>query len=470
MTYQTLKTLGSGSFGTTYLIKYKGGFAAMKEMNDKADYEKSKQECLIMLKLNHNNIVRIYEYNDDKIAKKITIIMEYCKYGSLKDIIKKLRDNNLNLSEYGVLHYFVGMILGLQYLHHHNVLHRDLKTDNIFINADNIALIGDFGWSKQTTYLTTTVAGTPLYMAPELLKDAFIQSKTDSYSTEVDIYSLGCILHELCTNEPPYFANNTYDLMEKQRNYSFDNRVPDNLIVFEDIIRSCLNCDHKKRPSIDELYNNPIVQDYIQNGNNNFFYNSNTHPYKLPRQAVATQPQQQYKPVVEHPVETNPMYNTIITHNENDTTNNQPPPQQQQQSPYQPPPQQYQQQFPQQQQQQQQPISNYGVNPPKTLQPQSNVYHYGMNPPLSTFPPNDQNNQYYNPATLNGFGNGNYQQDPPKEKKRPKLFIKKTTPPSTLPPSQPNIQLPSSNQQPREDNKTINYPFVVFLYLIIKNI
>jgi NIMA (never in mitosis gene a)-related kinase len=119
--------------------------------------------------------------------------------GDLDKLLKQLKQNGKTLDESLVLDWFVQLTNAVRYIHDRKILHRDLKTRNIFIKDNNIKL-GDFGISRilaGTSDYATTFTGTPYYMSPEVLKH-------DRYNTKSDIWSLGAVLYELCTSEHAY--------------------------------------------------------------------------------------------------------------------------------------------------------------------------------------------------------------------------------------------------------------------------
>ena len=109
---------------------------------------------------------------------------------------------NRNLKETAIWKFFIEMCLGLHYLHTNRILHRDIKTINMFLTKDNQIKIGDLGVARelaQTANMAHTVVGTPYYLSPELCAE-------ESYNHKSDIWSLGCVLYELCTLKHPFEA------------------------------------------------------------------------------------------------------------------------------------------------------------------------------------------------------------------------------------------------------------------------
>merc|ERR1712137_512076 len=125
----------------------------------------------------------------------IIIIMEYCPFGDLKEKIE--RDFECFTEEW-VRNVFVQLLEAVQYLHSKNVIHRDLKSQNVFFAEDKRVRLGDFGLCKHTRNvggtMTLTHAGTDCYMAPEMLSSS-------RYGKPADMWSLGCVLYELCTGQ-----------------------------------------------------------------------------------------------------------------------------------------------------------------------------------------------------------------------------------------------------------------------------
>jgi len=125
----------------------------------------------------------------------LIIVMEYCELKDLAYHIKLRRAKNQTYTETEIMAYFVQLCLSIEYVHGRHILHRDLKSQNVFLTRNNTIKLGDFGISKvleNTSDQALTVQGTPYYMSPELC-----QSKPYSYSS--DVWALGCILYELCT-------------------------------------------------------------------------------------------------------------------------------------------------------------------------------------------------------------------------------------------------------------------------------
>jgi len=157
-------------------------------------------EATILAKINSPYIVKYYDSFTEK--SNINIIMEYCENGDLGLYLK--RQMGKSLPEQIIWRFFLEMCLGLQYLHSNKILHRDVKTINMFLTKENKIKIGDLGVAKllnQTANFAHTVVGTPYYLSPELCEEK-------PYNHKSDIWSLGCVLYELCTLKHPFESNN----------------------------------------------------------------------------------------------------------------------------------------------------------------------------------------------------------------------------------------------------------------------
>jgi NIMA (never in mitosis gene a)-related kinase len=151
---------------------------------------------------------------------------------------------------------FIQICLGLHYLHSARILHRDLKTLNIFLSKDNKIKIGDLGGAKileaSQDYATSKV-GTPYYLSPEVCEDR-------PYNEKSDIWSLGCILYEMCTLRHPFEAKNQAALLLKIIKGKYESIPRIYSRQLGEIVHSCLIKDFKKRPSIINILQLDIIQ------------------------------------------------------------------------------------------------------------------------------------------------------------------------------------------------------------------
>ena len=139
--------------------------------------------------------------------------MEYCHCGSLGSFI---RSGN-RLSESALRDIMACCLMGLTYLHAKKIIHRDIKPDNLFLSEQGVIKVGDFGISRVLQFtqdLAQTAVGTPLYVAPEVVKGV-------GYDSKADVWSMGCTFYEILTFSPPFSGMSLSDLMGKVRTASY---------------------------------------------------------------------------------------------------------------------------------------------------------------------------------------------------------------------------------------------------------
>lgn len=173
--------------------------------------------------------------------------MEYCEHGDLHTYLTKL--NGKHISENTVWKFFIQICLGMHHLHSQNILHRDLKTLNIFLTKDNTIRIGDLGVAKILSCAENFVkskVGTPYYLSPEVCEDR-------PYNNKSDIWSLGCVLYEICSLKHPFEAKNQAELLLKIVKGKYESMPKKYSKDLADIVHSCLMKDYNKRPSIEEI-------------------------------------------------------------------------------------------------------------------------------------------------------------------------------------------------------------------------
>jgi len=193
----------------------------------------------------------------------LVIIMEYCEEGDLHYHIQQQLSQKTHFPEKTILNWFLQMVMALEYIHRSQILHRDIKSSNIFLTACGSIKIGDFGIAKilTTTIPTTnTLVGTPNYLSPEICDNK-------PYTYKTDIWALGCVLYELCALKVPFQAQNIMELLVK---ITKDNIEPIPKIYSKDIgrlLKGLLTKEANKRPSCQEILAKPmfikVMQEFI---------------------------------------------------------------------------------------------------------------------------------------------------------------------------------------------------------------
>ena len=256
------KELGRGSFGKVFLATHKNTKVnyALKVINKNNKHNDEKpyieREIEIMYTLNHPNCIRLFgNFEDDSF---FYFIMEYAPKGNLYNLIKANR--NEGLDKVLVANMMKDIISAVHYLHNMNppIIHRDIKPENILLTKDNKVKLTDFGWAN---YLNlddeqrTTLCGTPLYLAPEMIERT-------GHGKYVDIWCLGVLLFELLVGKPPFSGGNDKDLLIKNilRVKILWPKFPQKEIDKDakDLISKILKYDSLQRISIEEMINHPF--------------------------------------------------------------------------------------------------------------------------------------------------------------------------------------------------------------------
>ena len=258
------RELGRGAFGRALLVKRRsdGYVAVMKEISLEgmplSERKASESEVKILKKLKkHPNIVAFMDSFMEN--KKLHIVMEWAKAGDLAAVIKSTKTKRALIPETRVLTIFVQCVSALNFMHSHHVLHRDIKPANIFLTSQgdqvDIVKLGDFGIAKvlaHTMARAKTVAGTPYYMAPELCREK-------PYSNMADVWSLGCVLHELCALDVPFTATSMAALVRKIVGGK-PRRLTSKFSQIQPMVDKMLSKDGSKRPSMKRLLSTPLLQ------------------------------------------------------------------------------------------------------------------------------------------------------------------------------------------------------------------
>ncbi|NWS15205.1 NEK11 kinase, partial [Pachyramphus minor] len=270
--YTIQRKLGNGSFGSVYLVsdrKAKQGeeLKVLKEISvgDLKPNEtvEANLEAQLLSKLDHPAIVKFYASFVERDS--FCIITEYCEGGDLDFKIQEYKDSGKIFAQSQVIDWFIQLLLGVNYMHERRILHRDLKAKNIFLK-DNLLKIGDFGVScllMGSCDLATTFTGTPYYMSPEVLKH-------QGYNTKSDIWSLGCILYEMCCMSHAFTGQNFLSVVIKiveGDTPSLPDRYPSKLNA---LLCSMLNKDPSLRPAAAEILKTPYIDEQLKKIQNKF--------------------------------------------------------------------------------------------------------------------------------------------------------------------------------------------------------
>ncbi len=331
LNYKVIQSLGEGSFGKAFLCQKESdnSFCVIKQIIVQDMNQKEKDDVLneanILSKLDHQNIIKFYDlFESEKPKHSINIVTEYADGGDLSEKIKERKNKNNNFSESEILDYFTQICLAIKHIHEKKIIHRDLKSGNIFLMKTGLVKLGDFGISKKfmkTMEKAKTMVGTPYYLSPEIISG-------NPYDAKSDIWSLGVLLYEMMTFKMPFNANNFSMLVAKiQRG----NYIPPPSIYTKDLrelVSKCLTLEPERRPSIQEIIRMPIIQNRIKSFLDEVQYNKEfsktiTKKYKENKVVKTNEIKGLNVEVFETKFITgNPIPNKNIKKNENNNNNN----------------------------------------------------------------------------------------------------------------------------------------------------
>ena len=248
------KIIGKGSFGRVYKVQKKSNkyTYAIKILNLPLTAQIDKQLIINEIRLlASHNCKHIIDYSTVFIKhSSIYIVMEYATKGDMYQLINSYKSNNKKFSNLEIFNYFIQIAQGIKYLHKHNIIHRDIKSANIFIDHNNNLKLGDFGIIKilqSYAMQANTQIGTPYYMPPEIYR-------YQRYNTKIDIWSLGCVLYEMMAFYPPFNGRTMVDLKYKIFSGKYNSSVlrpyaPE----LRNLVSLTLNTNPTMRPTIDQI-------------------------------------------------------------------------------------------------------------------------------------------------------------------------------------------------------------------------
>ena len=257
--YEIGKLLGNGAFGSVNKVisKIDRKEYAMKRVNMAQLEEKEKENALnevrILASFEHPNIIGYKDAFYDEISKTLNIVMELADDGDIESKIEYNKKNKLSFQENTIWNILIQILQGLKFLHDNKIIHRDLKSANIFLMKNGLVKIGDLNVSKLAKIgKANTRTGTPYYSSPEI----WIEQQ---YNNKTDIWSVGCIIYEMCSLYPPFRGTSFINLYNNIQKGVYS-PIPDNYSKeLNYIISLMLVVDPNFRASCDKLLNSNIV-------------------------------------------------------------------------------------------------------------------------------------------------------------------------------------------------------------------
>ncbi|KAF4437786.1 CAMKK/CAMKK-META protein kinase [Fusarium austroafricanum] len=214
-----------------------------------------REEIAIMKKLNHPNLVQLYEVLDDPEEDSIYMVLEMCRKGVVMKV--GLDEHADPYPEENCRYWFRDLILAIEYLHAQGVIHRDIKPDNLLLSDDDVLKVVDFGVSemfeKPDNMRTAKSAGSPAFLPPELCG-----KHADVSGTAADIWSMGVSLYCLKYGRIPFNRDGVLDMYDAIR--TDQPVIPENENTdFADLMQKILNKDPEQRITMDKLRDHPWV-------------------------------------------------------------------------------------------------------------------------------------------------------------------------------------------------------------------
>ncbi|NXG46139.1 NEK11 kinase, partial [Psilopogon haemacephalus] len=264
--YSVERKLGRGSFGNVYLVsdrKAKQGeeLKVLKEISvgglKPNETVEANLEAQLLSKLDHPAIVKFYASFVERDS--FCIVTEYCEGGDLDCKIQDYKESGKIFTEKQILDWFIQLVLGVNYMHERRILHRDLKAKNIFLKND-LLKIGDFGVSRLlmgSCELATTFTGTPHYMSPEALQH-------QGYDTKSDIWSLGCILYEMCCLTHAFAGHSFLSVVLKVVEGSSPSLPEPYPRQLNSLLCSMLSKNPALRPAAADILKSPYIEEQLK--------------------------------------------------------------------------------------------------------------------------------------------------------------------------------------------------------------
>ena len=269
--FEIISKLGSGGFSKVYKVKRKidNQIYALKKVQILNLSEKQKlsslNEIRVLASIKNKYIINYKEAFLDEKDCTLCLVMEYADKGDLEKRIKEQKEKGKYFNEKDIWKVFIQIVNGLKSLHDQGIMHRDIKSSNIFLFSNGMAKIGDLNVCKilSKDNLGHTQAGTPAYAAPEVWMEK-------PYGLKSDIWSLGCVLYEMITLKCPFREDNMIKLYNKILVGEYK-KIPNKFSEeLNWIVGKMINSEINKRFSCEEILNCEYIKKRIEQNDNNY--------------------------------------------------------------------------------------------------------------------------------------------------------------------------------------------------------
>ena len=278
--FNLLKELGAGSFGRVLLVQHKITQAkyAIKAIDkrNQANYEERRyfrREIEIMYRVHHPNVVKLFGHFEDNTY--CYFIMEYIPGGNIYSLVPKNNIRQINTQQIASI--MKDVISAVYFLHHMHpkIVHRDIKPENVLLDQGMVAKLTDFGWSNymQGDMKRTTVCGTPVYLAPEIINN-------QGHDEHVDIWCIGVLLFELMAGYSPWQGNDVqtvkYNISRLKIQWPRDMDRD-----AADLISRILKYNPEERISLSQMLLHPFFTKFFPNAISSLIKPDNSIQYKV---------------------------------------------------------------------------------------------------------------------------------------------------------------------------------------------
>lgn len=261
--YVKIRTIGQGSSGKALLVQdHDGKYYVMKLIDvgsmDRKQRRDAINEVRVLSLLRHPYIVSYRESFSENCT--LAIVMDYADGGDLHQRIKRTRRAGQSLSERQILRWFTEAALALKYMHDKHVIHRDFKSQNLFLTGLDRLRVGDFGISKileNTAAFARTSIGTPYYLSPEICQEK-------PYTFSSDVWALGCVLFEMAALRVPFDGQSIQALVRKIVRGQVPYVPPQYSIEMRQLCSDLLHRDQTQRPTATDIIQRRYTQDEIR--------------------------------------------------------------------------------------------------------------------------------------------------------------------------------------------------------------